>query len=119
MTTLPDGLADYLAARDQQRLNAANRALSTLRPYERRLVCEAAVMGYVLGRQDGLVKARQGGSILDDADGFPHDSEILTSVVQHCISTDDLYPHIAEASEGRRRRVTRKRMWPLRSDAAW
>ena len=113
MTSLPD----YLAARDQQRLNAANRALATLRPYERRLIREAAVMGYVLGQQDGLIRGRSGNGY-DDNEAYPKDAAILTDVVQHCITTGDLYPYIAEASEGRRRRVTRKRMWPGEAGAA-
>lgn len=110
--TVMEGLARYLADRDGQRLERANQALTTLHPYERRLVREAAVMGYVLGRQDGLIKGREGGSLaFDNGDDFPHDHEILRDVLQHCDSTSDLYPYLAAACAGRRRRVTKARQW--------
>jgi hypothetical protein len=104
-----DALAGYLANRAQRRRDAVDRALATLRPYERRLVREAAVMGYVLGRQDGVIRGRAG----KDASGdYPRDAAILADVIAHCITTDDLYPYLAAASDGRRRRVTKARQWP-------
>lgn len=113
MTDLPPELVDYLDTRRQQRANRADRAFALLRPYERRIVREAAVMGYVLGRQDGMVKGRRGDSLaFDDGSDFPKDFDIVWQVLQHCDSTADKFPYLADACAGRRRRVTRKRMWP-------
>lgn len=77
-------------------------ALTTLTRYERRLVREAAVMGYVLGRQDGQLRVEP----------FPKDSTILHDVIEHCDTLAHLYPYLAAACDGRRRRVTRARLWP-------
>lgn len=95
-----------------RRAARANTAFTTLRPYERRIAREAAVMGYVLGRREGLIKGRQGGSILNDGGDFPGDFAILQNVIEHCDSTSDLYPYLAAACDGRRRRVTKARQWP-------
>ncbi len=56
-TDLDDGLVRYFAIRERQRANAINRAFATLRPYERRLVVEAAVMAYVRGTMNGRARA--------------------------------------------------------------
>lgn len=107
---LPPELVRYLAERDQQRLTAINRALATLKPYERRLVREAAVMGYVRGAIAGRSRATLGEP--RDGDIPKSDSVMLAEVIGACISMDDLYPYLAEASRGRRRRITRARRWP-------
>lgn len=107
---LLEGLARMMSANAQRRADRANTAVATLRPFERRLVREAAVMGYVLGQREGMVKGRQGGSVIDDGD-FPRDREILRWVIEHCDSTSDLYPYLAAACDGRRRRVTKARQW--------
>jgi hypothetical protein len=117
MSDFPPELVDYLAAGDQKRAARCDTALRTLRPYERRIVREAAVMGYVLGRQDGLLQGGLGAS-LDDFGGYPDDFTILQEVLQHCDSTSDLYPYLAAAAGGRRRRVTQARMWPGEEVAA-
>lgn len=109
---LLEGLARVMSANQQRRAARAAIALKTLSPYERRLVCEAAVMGYILGRRTGLAKGRRGDSILSDGDDFPRDAAIVQAVLQHCDSTEDLYPYLAAAADGKRRRVTKARQWP-------
>lgn len=105
--TLPPELIRYFADRQQQRADAVNRALATLSPYERRLVREAAVMGYVRGTMAGRADAHQGRMT-----EIPKDSAVLFEVVDACIAMDDLYPFLAEAANGRRRRITKSRRWP-------
>lgn len=97
----------------RQRAARALRALRTLKPYERELIREAAVMGYVLGRQIGEIRGRQGASALDSRKDYPSDAAVLQNVIEHCDSTGDLYPYLADAAAGRRRRVTRKRAMRL------
>ncbi len=117
-TGLPPEIEQQLAAdfagRARQRMDRVNTALATLRPYERRLVREAAVMGYVLGHRDGGIDARHSGlrTIPELEAAFPHDGQILADVVAHCDSSSDTYPYIGEACDGRRRRITAARRWP-------
>lgn len=111
---LADRLHDYFAERMRQRRAAINRALATLRPYERRLVKEAAVMGYVRGAMAGRNRANRG----EPRDGdIPTDGDILADVIDACIGMDG-YPYLRDASYGRRRRVTRARMWPGEQETA-
>jgi hypothetical protein len=104
---IADSLRDYLAGRGSRRAEAVDRALATLRPFERRLVREAAVMGYVRGAMRGRARATMG--LPSDGD-IGQDAATLFEVIDGCIGMSDLYPYLAAASEGRRRRVTR--MWP-------
>ncbi|MFI5891949.1 hypothetical protein ACIA5D_17750 [Actinoplanes sp. NPDC051513] len=107
------GLARMLAAGQQRRAARAQTALETLRSYERRILREAAVMGYVLGYQSGNLDGRTGiGGPLDKNNRIPPDSEILRRVIEHCDSTDDLYPFLAAACDRRRRSITKARRWP-------
>lgn len=103
----PPGLLDYFADRMRQRAERIDRTLATLTPFERRLVREAAVMGYVRGAMAGRNRATLGepreGDILPDPD-------ILADVIDACIAMD--YPYLRAASNGQRRRVTKKRRWP-------
>lgn len=115
---LMDGIARMMEVNRQRRADRAATAIETLRPFERRIVREAAVMGYVLGRREGLVLGRSGRSILDDGDDYPHDSDILRNVIEHCDSTSDLYPYLAASCDGRRRRITKSRQWPVEAGAA-
>lgn len=104
------GLARVFASNAQRRAERAGVALSILSRHERRIVREAAVMGYVLGERAGAVKAHRGGAA--DGRDFPADAAIVRQVIEHCDSTSDLYPYLAAACDGRRRRVTKARMWP-------
>ncbi len=110
--TIDEGLLRYFAAREQQRNDRANTAWMLLRPYERRLVREAAVMGYVLGHQDGRIDERSHHTVAEMQARFPKDFDIVRQVLEHCDSTADLYPYLGAAANGQRRRVTLARMWP-------
>jgi hypothetical protein len=101
--TLAD-LERVMARSEQRRAERASRALNTLRPYERRIAREAAVMGYVLGHRDGA---------LDGINSpIPPDSSILIRTIEACDGMPDLYPYLHVACGGRRRRITRTRLWP-------
>lgn len=108
-----DALTRMIAAGDQRRARRVNTALATLRPYERRILWEAAVMGYVRGYQSGLIDARMHGVTFIDRSNRPYapDKDIVADVVAHCDTTSGLYPYLAAACSGHRRRITRKRMW--------
>ena len=94
---LPDWLLSYFAARDQQRAEQVAARLARFTDRERRLVREAAVMGYVLGHMSGEVYGRQGGKPM--AARIPKDSAIVAEVVLACDSQSDLYPLIGEHVE--------------------
>lgn len=102
----PELLA-YLAKRATGRAARADVAWNTLTRYERRVVKDAAVMGFVLGDRHGRTR-----SVLDSDDDYPTDMTIVQNVLEHCDSTADLYPYLGAACNGQRRRVTRKRLWP-------
>lgn len=107
-------VARIVADGDRRRAARANQAIRTLRRYERRILREASVMGYVLGYRDGVVDARHHGvTVLDGKSRFPHGNDIMVNVIEHCDSTGDLYPFVAALCEGRRRRITRRQLWPL------
>lgn len=92
--TTPEGLAAYLAGRDQQREQRAAEQWSALSKREQRLVKEAAVMGYVQGYMDRPHR-----------DAIPNDRDIVIKVLSACDSTGDLYPTLFRAG----RRKYRKR----------
>lgn len=84
MTTgLPESYLRYLATREAERADAINAVLAGMTERERRLVKEAAVMGYVQGRRH-----LQG-------EDHPKDSVVLATVIDACLSNDDLYPTIS------------------------
>jgi hypothetical protein len=100
VVTVLDDLARYLAVRDQQRLDAVSAALGAMTRRERRLVREAAVMGYVRGSMAGEAAARAG-----ERPKIPRDSAVVFEVVDACLAMRDLYPvigHIDRTSGGRR-----------------
>ncbi|MEU8740648.1 hypothetical protein [Streptomyces halstedii] len=86
-TPLPDGLVDYLIARDTQRADAVTQFLGRLTNREHTLMREAAVMGYVQGRRH----PRDGNQ--------PKDSATLRLVIDACLTFADLYPAVAAVSE--------------------
>lgn len=104
------GLVRMFAANQERRASRANTAFELLRPCERRIVREAAVMGYVLGHQAGRLDAQLSQAEIRAA--WPKDFAVLQNVLEHCDSTSDLYPYLAAACDGRRRRVTKARQWP-------
>jgi len=79
---IPEALVHYLAARDAQRTEDVESVLASLTERERRLVREAAVMGYVQGRQHPA------------GDDHPKDAAVLSLVVDACLANRDLYPVI-------------------------
>jgi methylaspartate ammonia-lyase len=81
-TDLPEALVNYLVKRDTDRAAATAAVLDKLTPWERHLVHDAAVMGYV----QGLMRDRE--------DGVPKDSQVMALVVQECMAMPDLYPAI-------------------------
>jgi hypothetical protein len=83
MADLPEPLFAYLAARDAQRAEAVDAVLASLTERERRLVREAAVMGYVRGRRHPA------------GQDHPKDSAVLAEVVDACLAAPDLYPVIS------------------------
>ena len=83
MAELDEELLRYLAARDAQRNDHVNRILGELSERERRLVREAAVMGYVQGSY-GATPPKE----------IPSDSVIVWRVIDACQALPDLYPVI-------------------------
>jgi hypothetical protein len=80
VTAIPEALINYLADRDAQRTRNVEATLAALTERERRLIREAAVMGYVQGRRHP-----------DDED-HPKDAAVLALVVDACLAHPDLYP---------------------------
>jgi hypothetical protein len=78
--TTPAELAAYFETRARQREQDIDERLAELTPRERSLVRDAAVMGYVLGRQDERAKAE-----------FPKDTPIQRAVVYAALREDEHY----------------------------
>ncbi len=96
------GLARYFASREQQRAEQVASVLGAMNPRERKLVREAAVMGYVRGTMAGAVDGRAG----REAE-IPHDRDILALVVSCCLSIPDLYPTFEQMERLAVRRAAR------------
>ncbi|MFI5649959.1 hypothetical protein ACIA71_01900 [Streptomyces anulatus] len=86
-TPLPDGLVDYLIARDAQRAEAVTHFLGRLTDRERTLMRDAAVMGYVQGRRH------------PDHQEHPKDSAVLRLVIDAALAIPDLYPATAAVEQ--------------------
>lgn len=83
MPEIGEELVRYLAARDAQRNDHVTRILGALSERERQLVCEAAVMGYVLGSLGATPPKKA-----------PKDLTIVWRVIDACRAEADLYPLI-------------------------
>lgn len=92
-TAIPAAVVAYIAERDDWRGREVRRRWAALSPRERRLVREAAVMGYVQG-----VRAVPGSF---DVKIRP-DREIVSMVIDACSSFPELYPTIYRAGSRRR-----------------
>lgn len=79
---LPASLITYLADRDAQRADRVRDFLASLTDYERGLVHDAAVMGYV----QGLMRDRE--------EGCPKDSQVMALVIDACLAISDKYPTV-------------------------
>lgn len=97
-TSIPDSLVQYIADRDRQRADAVRQRLDELSPRERKLIREAAVMGYVQG-----IRAVPGGW----QQTIPGDANIVHTVVAACQSFNDLYPMLAGRPDQLARRIVR------------
>lgn len=101
MSLTDEALGTYLAAREAERLADVEDTLRGMNPRERRLVQEAAVMGYVRG-----VQAGRSASVLRNEDAkIPPGSVTLVDVVDACLSMPDLYPTMSRVLRvGQKRR---------------
>ena len=89
MAEIPALLLAYFAEREQQRAAAVDTFLDSLTDYERGLVHDAAVMGYV----QGLMR--------DRSEGVPKDSQTMALVVDACLAMPDKYPTVNGVFEER------------------
>lgn len=80
--TVPEALLAYFAQREADRAEAVTAFLDKLTERERRLMREAAVMGYVRGRMH------------PEGAEHPKDAAVLAEVVDACLAFPDLYPVI-------------------------
>jgi len=101
-------LAAYFALRQQQRADAVAAVVGAMNPRERRLVREAAVMGYVRGSMAGEVAGRQG--VFKTK--IPPDSAVVAEVVDACLSMPDLYPTFERMERLAARRARRAEPGP-------
>lgn len=86
---LPDQLVAYFADREAQRTSAVETFLAGLTPFERHLVHDCAVMGYVRGMTHPAGKE------------IPRDSAITAEVIDACHAFPDLYLAVNAPAEQR------------------
>lgn len=79
---LPAPLLAYLEQQDASRANALATKLASYTDWERGLIKDAAVMGYVRG------------TMHPKGEPHPKDSHVLAEVVGECMAFPDLYPAI-------------------------
>ena len=95
--TLPD-LSGYLETRLRRHQERVGEQLLAMTRRERRLVREAAVMGYVRGAMFGESKANarhyKNPDLFPEPE-FPGDRDIVFEVLSACDSMPDLYPVIS------------------------
>ena len=96
-------LTSYLAARRDMEAERVESTLAAMNPRERKLVREAAVMGYVRGSMAGAVDARAGRETV-----IPPDSQVLRHVTECCLSMPDLYPTFERMERTANRRAARE-----------
>lgn len=89
---VPDWLVAYLDNRDAQRTKAVETFLASLTGFQRHLVHDCAVMGYVRGMTHPAGKE------------IPKDSAITAEVIDACFVYPDLYPAVNATPEQRGQR---------------
>lgn len=82
MAEIPEQLLAYFAEREQQRAAAVDTFLDSLTDYERGLVHDVAVMGYVRG------------SLHPRGEEIPLNRAIVADIVNACFVHSDLYPTV-------------------------
>lgn len=82
MAEISEQLLAYFAERETQRAAAVDTFLASLTDYERGLVHDAAVMGYI----QGLMR--------DRSEGVPKDSQVMALIVDACLAMPDKYPTV-------------------------
>lgn len=85
---IPQHILDYLRNRELARANHRAETLDAMTERERRLVREAAVMGFVQGR------------IHHDLTPHPSDTLVTNWVIDACNGHPDLYPIIGSLGNG-------------------
>lgn len=92
MSDIPEDLLEYLVGRDAHHAANIQRAIDALTPFERRLLREAAVMGYVRGQLYGR------------DDRLPADHAMIRDAVGAAIAMD--FPLLSALARGERPEVT-------------
>jgi hypothetical protein len=99
--TTEERFARYLEARENERREARNAAIRAMTEDERKLLHNAAVMGFVHGNMHGSARP-------NDLDRFPTDLDIIVRVLDACATQEDRsYPFLAPLMKrGERPRTT-------------
>ena len=107
MTALPDGLTEYFLERQRERNREVEMTYAAMNPRERRLVREAAVMGYVRGVMAGESNAalRKPGDW--SSTPIPRDSAIVHLVIDSTFSFPESYPFMNRMNATAHRRADR------------
>lgn len=84
---IDEKLMAYLGARWDHEAARVKDTVAAMNPRERKLVREAAIMGFVRGAMAGRLAGSAGMSV-----DIPDGTDILGEVVSACLSMPDLYP---------------------------